>query len=492
MIWYGISIKISLILFFVMLLTTAFQAVIALEAGDITQEKRKARFIRLLYILLTTISAVCSAEALLAIASIEGGVFLMLPALPRYLSVLPALLFLYMVISPLQLPPLLRPPTASFFIPLLRLPLTDGLPIPLSIALTVFATAWLMMDALRMLLCFRMYSRTEITRNVMPHIIRNISHGICVADRGGWILEGNPAFYDLCNRLGIPQADRVHEIDAALEALCDAGRLYINDMGDSQFIKTDNGIYLLQRSSFTAGRRTFIQLALSDTTNVTRAATMLEQENNILAQKNREMENVIFNITQEEIVRERERLCRSAHDFWSQRLAVAGLAVDILLTHEGGKLYKENIAEVSSLLEDSAEVESFQSRDDLQEALCNLTDMYRKLGVSIRVSGRAGLTGYQQKMLCPILREAFANAVRHAYARSISVLFFEGSETVGITIHNDCLDDQPGVVEGRGLYDMKIRIQQAGGVFQYEKNNQFRLQIAFPKVLLNQQEALAL
>lgn len=489
MIWYEIPSIIGMIIFVVLLLTAALQAVVALEAGELLREKRSLCFIRLFYALLAANSAVLFTESLLAIASIEGGIFLDIPVLPRYIAVLPVLLFLYDRRWPVELPPLLRPMAVSFFIPLLRLPQADLLPMPLPAAFSVFAAAWLAADAVCILHSFRAYARVEITRSVIPRIIRTIGHGICVANNRGWILEGNPAFYSLCNRLGIYKIERMDEFNKALKALEAAGVLNISEMENGRLIKAGGEVFFLQKSSFRAGKKVFVQLALSDITGVYRTATALERETKILEQKNRELERAIAGIAQEEAVHERERLCRAAHDLWSQRLAVAGLSVDILLSQGEQRISRENIAEIAGFLDIPAEEESSQAMDDLGEVLHNLTDMYRRLGVEIQVGGRAEFTGRQQQALCFVLREALANAVRHAYALSISVIFAEDSERTVMTVQNDTLIDEPGFIEGRGLHDIKTRVHHGGGAVRYEKNSVFRLQVTFLKDLINQREA---
>lgn len=492
MIWYETPVVTGMTMFVVLLLTTALQMLIALHARELLRDKRALRFIRLLYSLLAVISAVLSLEALLAIASIEGGIFLAIPALPRYVSVLPALLFLFTIQSPVELPPGLRPPVITFFVPLLRLPPMDWLPESLPVALAVFAAAWLALDAARMLLSFRAYARTEVTRSVMAHIIRGISHGICVTNRRGWILESNPAFISLCESLGIHKAERIDEFYAALRALCDDGRVKISELENGKSIQTGSGVFFLQRSGFKAGWKTFEQLALSDVTEITRAAAELERENENLAQKNRDLEKAIFDIELEETVRERERLCRAAHDLWSQRLAVAGLSIDILLDRKEARINSGDLEEIARTLEVPVMAEPAQTICDLPEVLGGLTCMYRKLGVEIRISGQADFTGREQEALCAVFREALANAVRHAYARQIDLHFYENSEIAGVTIQNECLDDQPGVAEGRGLHDIKTRIRNAGGSVQYEKSDLFLLKVLFPKEPTNQEEVTAL
>lgn len=491
MIWYEMPTTLDMALFFVLLLTAASQTIVALEASGLLRGKGALRFIRLLYGLLALISVSLSLEGITAIASIEGGIYLPIPGRLRYLAILPALLYLYSIKRPVELPKQLKPPVVTFFIPLLLLPPVDRLPLPLPAAFVVFAVAWLMLDTVRMLLSFRTYSRTQITRGDMAHIIRGINHGICIANRRGWILEVNPAFISLCESLGIHKAERIDEFDAALRALHDGGRLKISELENGKSIRAENAVYFLQRSSFKAGGKIFTQMALSDVTVIARAASELEHENERLAQNNQKLKSLISDIELEETIRERERLCRAAHDLWSQRLAVAGLSIDILLDRENRQINVDTLEEIISTLKDPIMAEPAQTICDLPEVLRWHAEMYGRLGVQIQIDGQADFTEREQEALCAVFREVLANAVRHAYARHITVRFYEDSEKTGVVILNDCLDDKPDIAEGRGLHDIKTRICHAGGSVQYKKGTAFELEVTFPKGIMKQEEALA-
>lgn len=491
MIWYETPATLGMAMFFVLLLTAASQTIVALEAGELLRGKGALRFIRLLYGLLALISVILSLEGITAIASIEGGIYLPIPGLLRYFVILPVLLFLCSIKRPVELPKQLQPSVITFFIPLLLLPPVDRLPRPLPVAFAVFAVVWLMLDTVRMLLSFRIYSRTQITRGVMAHIIRGINHGICIANRRGWILEVNPAFISLCENLGIHKAERIAEFDAALRALHDDGRLKTSELENGKSIRAENAVYFLQRSSFKAAGKIFTQMSLSDVTVITRAASELEHENERLAQNNQKLKSLISDIELEETIRERERLCRAAHDLWSQRLAVAGLSIDILLDRENRQINVDTLEEIISALKEPIMAEPAQTICDLPEVLRWLTEMYGRLGVQIQIDGQADFTEREQEALCAVFREALANAVRHAYARHITVRFYEDSEKTGAVILNDCLDDKPDIVEGRGLHDIKTRIYHAGGSIQYKKDTAFELEIVFPKGMIKQEEVLA-
>ena len=84
MIWYEMTAGNTVVLFVMLLLTTVLQMLIALNSSEMPREKRALRLFRLQYSLLAVVSAVLSLEAIAAIASVEGGIYLAIPSLPRY------------------------------------------------------------------------------------------------------------------------------------------------------------------------------------------------------------------------------------------------------------------------------------------------------------------------------------------------------------------------------------------------------------------------
>lgn len=477
-IWYDIPYGVSIAALLAVLLTGVLQSVAALEASELLQP-RFVRRVRLHYSLLACVSLVLLLELVRAVSSIEGGLYLGISRMPRLAAFLPAMHGIWCRRHPLGLPESLLPAEAGFWLPLLCLPLDLFLPAPISPLLICFAIAWLGLDAVHTLLTFQAYRRSELTRSIIPHMVRSIDYGLCVANARGWVIESNPAFATLCNRLDLPAGDHIRAFDRALTAQQIQGGLEVRDLGGSLAIRKGDASYALRRQTFRIGRRQYTQMSLSDTTRLTRVSRTLEQDNQLLAERNRELEQVITRLGEEEAAHERERLCRIAHDAWSQQLAIAGLTVDMLIRQSGVPVDASKLAECSALLAMPGENELTLLPGDLVKAVSRLAHSYSQLGVSTIVTGQARFTPAQEEALKPVLREAFANAVRHAYARTIEVRFFSDPGQTGIEIRNDTLDSTPEIAEGRGLHDIRMRVSQAGGSIQVSKRTHFSLMVTF-------------
>jgi len=332
-----------------------------------------------------------------------------------------------------------------------------------------------------MMLTLRTYTRQEITREAIAYIIAELDNGICVANGRGWVLETNPAFNRLCETLGIQPFEQIEQFNRALETLSQSGRVTITPHMNSRSLRTADGDYLLLENSFRFGSKHYIDLTLSDVTRITRTAAELEHKNKFLETENKKLEQVIFDLEQDAFALEREKLCRTAHDIWSQHLALAGLSLDLLLSRSKTDFSKDHLKEIERILESSSPAEAAQPICDLRLCLDRLSLLYQKLGVTVHIDGWVDFNDHEQEALCAMFKEAFANAVRHTYVRHIDLVFRENADMAGVTVRNACLDDDSGVVEGRGLYDIKNRIHQAGGIVAYQKDHFFELQASFPK-----------
>lgn len=481
MIWYKIPFFSVRIFFVLSLVTGCLQTIVALSTGEMLREKHSLRIVRLMYSLLALTSIAFAMEALIVIASVEGGVYLPITPVFRYTAVLPVLIFPYAIKTLRELPPCLRPCMVNCFIPLLMLLPNDLIPANFFLLIIVLVTLWFAMDAIRMLSSIRVCSQQEVPRSVISHIIRNMDHGVCIANRRGYILEANPAFYSMCKLIGINRYERINEINEVLMALREAGRLEIAEFKDGRSIWVGEHTYFLRQSTFLSDGKFYEELAISDVTQAARVTKELERENNMIEQENKRLEKAISVIESEASALERERLSRTAHDVWSQRLAVAGLSLDVLLDQSETERNADNNDLFQSIL-DSPEMEnSLQTSYDLYDVLETLTATYQKLGVKIYLYGEAVFSTHEREVLRCVIREALANAVRHAYARIIDIHIFEDEKKSGVIVRNECLDDNTIITEGRGLYDIKARVQNAGGSVIYTKSDIFELRVTFKR-----------
>lgn len=508
MIWYEASPVLIQCQFVLLLLTAALQLVIFLEAGELIRGDQELRHFRTLYAFLLFHTLVLLAEALLANASIEGGLHIVPNASWRHLFLFAPFLWISTQKAWQMLPVSLRPASMNFLMPLLRLPVCDTIPMPIPLLLALFSSSWFLLDALRMLYSFHVHARSELTRHALPLIIQHLRHGICVANRRGWILEANPAFYRMCGTLGMQNPERLSTLYAKCGNLAKDGTLRSMDTADGQILHVGQNVFSLSRNTFRKGLKTYTQLVISDDTDMSKTSLLLARENDNLSGAVQSLESAITALSKEAEMAERERLCRLAHDTWSQRLSVAGLSLDMLSQlhdseprdselhdcelHDSeprdSELRATAIGTLSQILDLPVDIMEYGKSGDMFVSMETLSRTYRKLGVHIILSGTAAFSAPQRNIIHHVLRESLANAVRHAYARTIHITQFEEKDCVGILMQNDCPDEGACVTEGRGLSDMRNRVRLAGGEMEVHRSEQFTVNVTFPKETAREEE----
>lgn len=462
----------------VVLLTAMLQLVIALQAKEALVGRAVSHAFRALYLAQFAASLAALLEMAVAVSSVEEG--LLLPVWPygRFLSVLPALAGVFLLTSHTRLPKGMKPHLLGCIVVLMRLPVLDSLPWPASQAAHLLTAAWLLADGALAALFMRRQAQAHITIGALRHVIGSIGQGVAVVSRGGWFVERNRAFDDLCRRMGISRPlDRIADLDAAIIALVDDDSIKLTEVDGGRLMRAGESSFLLRNDRFQHGSAVLRQLTLSDVSEADQAALALERHNERLAEANTHLERSIAAIEQEVEARERTQLSRAAHDEWAQRLAIAGLSLDFLINGSGpmpGGMSAREIAE--HLKPRPGEGNQMETLDALLPAL---TEIYAGLGVDILAEGHAGFTPAQQAVLCAVVREAAANAVRHAYARRIHVILWEEDASACLAITSDCVGNEPRFAEGRGIHDMRQRVRQAGGLIVITKSEQFRIEIRF-------------
>lgn len=480
MIAYSMPQGVSIAIAVMVMLTSMMQLLIALQAREAVTGGVYSHAFRALYLAQFAASFAVLLEMAFVISSTEEGLLLPVCTYGRYLSLLPVLAVGCLHAKHAPLPKEIRPFLVSCLVALLRLPLLDGLPWPVPQAAHLFAAVWLLADGALSAMHLYRQAKAQVTMGALRHVIGNIGQGVAVIGRGGWFVERNRAFDELYPQMGITgPLDRIDDLESAINSLTDAGRIRLAGVDGGQLIRAGDRSFLLRKDRFQHGAAVFRQLTLSDVSAADQASLALERRNEGLAEANAQLERSIAAIEQEMETRERNLLSRAAHDEWAQKLAIAGLSVDFLINSGGESLAGGMSAgEVAGYLKPT-ENDGCQL-NHLEALLPAMAETYAGLGVEILVEGRAVFTPAQHIVLCAVLREAAANAVRHAYARQIHVTMWEEDASACLAITSACVDDHPYFAEGRGIHDMRQRTQQAGGAITIAKGDRFRVEVRFP------------
>lgn len=478
--WYAVSYAANSVFFLSALTIVILRILILLETNEIYSKRRSYISIGLFHGSIAVISLSLAVEILFTAASIEGGIYMVFSGISNYLSIIPLIIYIAIRRFSIDLTGPLELKAEDAIMPLL-LPAASmvGL-MQISFGLLLLFIIRHIVDSIRLLHTIWKSKRNEITRAAMVGIIKGMEQGVCVSDKGGRILEANDAFYDICKRIGIEITERLGKLYESIEELEREKIISISGTQEHMTIRKDSSCYLLMGNSFSKGVKKLVQVSLSDVTKLNALAVKLDKENDELKTRNRELSDIISLINEESAVSERELLSQSAHDEWSQRLAIAAMTIDSMIVNpveEGKTDYPPAFFNLPDIL---GGTDTGQAAGTLQDSIRLLADTYGKLGVSISFSGSFDLPDSAVKVIPDVLREAFANAVRHAYARNIIAEFVEEDDSTGVIIRNRCISDNCAISEGRGLYDIKARVKKAGGTVEIVKSDWFILKVLFP------------
>ena len=462
------------------LLTTVLYLIILLVSGEFYTRSVLLIF-RAYYSFIAFFLMLSSYDLILTASAIEGGLFIDISDNYRYIVLLGPAIALIFLITYKNLCPELQPETLSCFILLLRLPKFDFLSWPWPVFFWSIFMLWFFVNAIRLLINFACISQNQITKGVMPKVLNQLNIGICICNSHGRFLEYNQAFSALAKQL---DADKCSSIFCFKQKIDNLKYSYEDDINLSPnycFVRINGRVVSCKTSNFSYHRRQYIQLILSDITQTAEATRKLNQKNLMLKERTMLLEKSLKYLEHNETLQQRDQLCRTAHDQWSQRLAVAGLSLDLMLEKSGDQTSRLNLREIDQLLAANNPLFLSTPNDSLDISLISLQYMYRKLGVSIIIDGQGSFSASEQASLIAIIKEACANSLRHSFAREIKLYFRSKHNSERVIVKNVCHDNETVISENRGLYDMRTRAQEAGGTMSYRKGRIFVVLISFPR-----------
>lgn len=201
-----------------------------------------------------------------------------------------------------------------------------------------------------------------------------------------------------------------------------------------------------------------------------------------------ESQRKIEELEQRQIINaEHERLARELHDGAIQKVYTAGLLVESA-TH-----LTESNGELGSRLQRAVVV----LNDAIADLRHNLTELHRSddatptnetvsqllkevaenphyntlvnISLDLKIPKEKTLSPVRARHLAAIINEAFANIVRHAKARNVSLKASELDEKLQITVNDDGIGFSPNGGSGYGLRNMRDRARLLNGELQFSE-----------------------
>ena len=237
----------------------------------------------------------------------------------------------------------------------------------------------------------------------------------------------------------------------------------------------DETAWLFTKTEIQIRSKRYIQLTATDITDRWVLTAQLQQQEETLILRSKELKEMIVSLQTLSQTRELQNAKLRAHDILGQRLTMlihsvnSGQALDYDLIRK----------QLQSLLDD---LKSGQSAVSPQDKMDNLRRTFKTIGVEIQLDGTLPEDDTKGYMFVDIISESVVNAVRHGFASKIfiAVDYSDGVWHLEITDNgNGHLQPQP-IREGGGLGGMRGKLEPRGGSLVVINNPRFILRVLLP------------
>ncbi len=187
-------------------------------------------------------------------------------------------------------------------------------------------------------------------------------------------------------------------------------------------------------------------------------------------------------------VAERERIARDLHDVLSQQLVAINLKSQLLLRQaDMAEPWRAELAQIQQLsvssLQDMRRLIAGYYQGQWQFELHSAEQLLSSQGIDWRAEIDIEPDKGLRSLLALALREGITNMLKHAQPQHASLSLSEQGSYCYFRLQNDgCQRAKPEQPSGRGLENLRLRLQSFAGLLQAEQQDRdFVLQIWLPK-----------
>ncbi len=243
--------------------------------------------------------------------------------------------------------------------------------------------------------------------------------------------------------------------------------------GENFFIKAKNETWQFERNTVTLNNTTFFEITAIEVSELMQTHHLLLQEKESLIAQNKEAKLLRKKLKELHQEREYIRIRTQVHDVLSQRLtAIQRISQNSDFTDYTDllSLSKDTIAQIKT-----------RQGGNASELFGDMYFFFRKIGLSIELLDALPEENTISFLILAVLREACTNAIKHAGATKVYVKIKSKEDSYRIEITNNGTSPKQGLVEGGGLFGIRSRVENAGGVLKVEVIPKFSLIITIGK-----------
>ena len=347
-------------------------------------------------------------------------------------------------------------------------PLIDrvtALPVILPILLLLFVIAALSVIAVRV----QRKERNSITRSSVKESLDWLNTGLCFAYKNGMVMLINHRMNNLSHTIfgrDIQNANAFWENLNDGEIQSGVARIFMGE--NPTFRLPDQTVWTFAHEVLGG----ITQLTAAETTQLNKLTEELKEKNAELSVMNDRLRKYGENV--DELTREKERLETKARIHRE-------LGQALLLTRRYLQGESENTQELLNVLKRNIamlRLESESPKND--EPLDMLMKAAHSAGIEIHINGRMPRQENIRRLFFEAATEALTNAVRHADAKNLYIVFAKRKDTRSVCFTNDGEKPQEKIIEGGGLGALRKETEQLGGTMKSYYKDGFALKLTVP------------
>lgn len=321
------------------------------------------------------------------------------------------------------------------------------------------------------------HQTNSISRLSLIETVNKLPEGFLCANKRGNVLIMNDTMRNCLVSLGFATDHiKAHSLWSELKTKEQAETNLVNGVS-SEGIRLPISPFetrLFIQNDITLHRQNCECIIALDVTEEEQLNTNIEHTNRLLAAANKELEHSIHQL---QIVAENEALLTMkarVHDIIGQRLSILHRYL------EDENPDSDTLEEIIQLLNHVIDDLNHEENPEKQAELDSIIDAFHLIDVTIDISGALPENPELAGVYVRIIREAITNAVKHAQASVVSLVFGEQTDRHMLTISNNGLIPKHNIQEGTGFPSMRKAAQSVGGSFTVSSNAPFTIKVVVP------------
>lgn len=335
--------------------------------------------------------------------------------------------------------------------------------LPILLLLAVIATL------LTIVIKERKFEKNAITRSSVKESLDWLNTGLCFAYKNGMVMLINHRMNNLSHTIfgrDIQNANAFWENLNDGEIQSGVARIFMGE--NPTFRLPDQTVWTFAHEVLGG----ITQLTAAETTQLNKLTEELKEKNAELSVMNDRLRKYGENV--DELTREKERLETKARIHRE-------LGQALLLTRRYLQGESENTQELLNVLKRNIamlRLESESPKND--EPLDMLMKAAHSAGIEIHINGRMPRQENIRRLFFEAATEALTNAVRHADAKNLYIVFSKRKDTRSVCFTNDGEKPQEKIIEGGGLGALRKETEQLGGTMKSYYKDGFALKLTVP------------